>query len=107
MRRKLCARDLQLGKFTTQANTFSTFVMQSRNLKPNALESHMRFGISWMLRSIINGSMFALLMTIVVTMNLADSSSIKQMKVISLGLEEECVHHTGKIETAFGMATLI
>lgn len=55
----------------------------------------------------INGNMFVLLTTIVGAMNLAGPSSIKQMQAISLGLEEECVHHTGKIETAFGMETLI
>ena len=51
--------------------------------------------------------MFVLQMTIVGTKNPAGPSSIKQMQAISLGLEEECVHHTGKIETAFGMETLI
>ena len=55
----------------------------------------------------MNGSMFVLLTTIVGTMNPAGPTSIKQMQVISLGPEVECVHHTGKIGTVFGMVTLI
>ena len=55
----------------------------------------------------MNGSMFVLMMTIVGTMNPAGPTSIKQMQAISLGPEVECVHHTGKIGTAFGMVTLI
>ena len=107
VQKKLYVRDLRLGRFTIQANTFSTSVHQSRNLRPSALESHMRFGLSWMTKSIMNGSMSVLMMTIVGTMNLAGPTSIKLMQVISLGLEVECVHHTGRIGTAFGMVTLI
>ena len=107
MQKKLYVRDPRHGKFTTQANTFSTFVQQGRNLRPNVLESHIKSGLSWMIRSIMNGSMFVLLTTIVGTMNPAGPTSIKQMQVISLGPEVECVHHTGKIGTVFGMVTLI
>ena len=107
VQKKLYVRDLRLGKFTTQVNTCSTSVHQNRNLRPNALENHMRFGLFQRIRSIMNGSMFVLQTTIVGTMNPADPTSIKQIQAINPGLEVEFVHHIGKIGTAFGMVTLL